>query len=352
MPKTVKYQHLPKSDIKVSKICLGTMTYGQQNSEPEAHEQMSYAFDQGVNFFDTAEIYPFPIDYDPSLTGATERIIGSWLKKTGHRDKIVIASKIVGPGANTAHVRTSGYSPEAIKQALEGSLKRLQTDYVDLYQLHWPMRKTNCFGVRGYQNMPDEDPWKDDFRETLHTLGGLIKEGKIRQIGLSNETAWGVMRCLQEAEYHKMPRMITVQNPYSLLNRLYEEALAEIGLREGVGLLAYSPLAFGMLTGKYLNGRNPPKARLTIFPNSKRYRSESCAKATQLYYEVAQKHGLSFAQMALAFVNTRPFLTSSIIGATTIGQLKENIDSINVDLSKETLADIEAVHLKMPSPAC
>ena len=343
----MKYTTLPHTDIKVSKICLGTMTWGQQNTEAEGHEQMDYALEQGVNFFDVAELYPVPAG--AKTYGDTERIIGTWFKKTGNREKVVLATKIAGPGAYTAHIRSTGFSKEAIAEALEGSLKRLQTDYIDLYQLHWPERPINCFGVRDYP-FQQETQWQDNFAEVLESLKTHIKSGKIRQVGLSNESAWGTMRYLEEAKQNGLPRMVTIQNSYSLLHRSFETNLSEVCLREAIGLLPYSPLAFGVLSGKYLNG-SPADARVTLFPNYNRYSSEESEKAVRAYLAVANKHGLSLTQLSLAFVNQLPFVTSNIIGATKMSQLKENIASIDVELSQELIDEINAVHALMPNPA-
>lgn len=345
----MKYTFIPHTKIRVSKICLGTMTWGRQNSEEQGHEQMDYALDQGVNFFDTAELYPIPSKKE--LQSVTEEIIGTWFKKTGNRDKIVLATKIVGPAPFSKFIRTTGFSKDAIISAVEGSLKRLQTDYIDLYQLHWPERNTNYFGRRGF-NTDTSDFWEDNIHQVLETLRDLVKEGKIREIGISNETPWGTMRFLEEAKVHQdLPRVLTIQNPYSLLNRLFEIGLAEVSIRSKIGLLAYSPLGFGVLSGKYLGGQKPRKGRVTLFPNYNRYSGENAQSATQKYYDFAEQHGLSLVQMALSFVNTRAFVTSNIIGATSMEQLKENIDSINVDLSAEILEGIEAIHNDIPNPA-
>lgn len=344
----MKYTTLPNTNIKVSKICLGSMTWGNQNTEAEGHAQLNYAFEQGINFIDTAELYPVPAEAKTS--GRTSEIIGSWLQKTGHRDKVILASKIAGPGEYTAHIRTTGFSPESIHDAVNKELKRLQTNYIDLYQLHWPERQTNTFGVRGYTHNPN-DPWQDNFNEILHTLDGIIKEGKIRHVGLSNEKAWGTMRYLEESKSHSLPRMITIQNAYSLLNRPFEGDIAEVALRENIGLLAYSPLAFGVLSGKYIKGTAAKNSRLKLFPTFARYSSEQSTEATRKYLKIAENNNLSLAQMALAFVNQQPFLTSNIIGATNLEQLKENIDSINVELNNDILEQINAVHAAMPNPA-
>ncbi len=325
------------------------MTWGRQNSEEQAHEQMDYAVEQGINFFDTAEMYPIPPKKE--LYAVTEEFIGNWFKKTGKREEIVLATKIAGRADFTKHIRTTGFSREAIISAVDGSLQRLQTDYIDLYQLHWPERNTNYFGQRGY-NAEATDLWEDNIHQVLETLRDLVEEGKIRHVGLSNETPWGTMRFLEESKVHRtLPRMVTIQNPYSLLNRLFEVGLSEVSMREKIGLLAYSPLAFGVLSGKYLGDVQPRKARLTLFPNYKRYSGDTATEATKKYYELAQNHGLSMAQMALAFVNSRPFVTSNIIGATTIDQLRENIESIDVELSDEVLEGIEEIHESIPNPA-
>jgi len=345
----MKYTRIPHTDIRISKICLGTMTWGRQNNEDDAHEQMDYALDEGVNFFDTAELYPVPAKKE--LYAVTEELIGNWFKKTGNRDKVVLASKIAGPGHAANHIRSTGFSKESIVSAVEGSLKRLQTDYIDLYQLHWPERNTNYFGQRGY-NAHAVDVWDDNIHQVLETLRDLIAEGKIRHVGLSNETPWGSMRYLEESKVHQsLPRMMTIQNPYNLLNRLFEVGLSEISMREQIGLLAYSPLGFGTLSGKYLTEIPPRKARVTLFPNYNRYSNDNAVAATEQYAQLAKEHGLSMAQMALAFVNTRPFLTSNIIGATSMEQLKENIGSIDVDLSDEVLEGIEEIHNAIPNPA-
>ena len=325
------------------------MTWGRQNSEEEGYEQMNYALDQGINFFDTAELYPIPPKKE--LYAVTEEIIGRWFKKNANRDKVVLASKVVGPASFSKYIRTTGFTRESITTALEGSLQRLQTDYIDLYQLHWPERQTNFFGQRDY-DADNHDFWEDRVHQVLETLRDLVKEGKIRQVGISNETPWGTMRYLEESKVHAdLPKMVTIQNPYNLLNRLFEVGLSEIALREKVGLLAYSPLSFGVLSGKYLGEIKPRKGRLTLFPHYDRYSSEQSVAATQQYFDLAKIHGLSMAQMALAFVNTRPFLTSTIIGATTMEQLKENIESIDIKLPDEVLEGIEEIHNSIPNPA-
>ena len=345
----MKYTTLPNTDIKVSKICLGTMTWGKQNTQEEGFEQMDYALEQGVNFFDTAELYAVPAR--PETYGATEKIIGNWFKKTGNRDKVVLASKIAGAGPYTAHIRENGFAKEALIDAIDGSLKRLQTDYLDLYQLHWPTRGVNTFGVRDY-------PYKTSAKEAenhleiLETLQGFIKQGKLKHIGLSNETPWGTMKYLQTSESNNLPRPVTVQNSYSLVHRGYEVGMSEVSLRENIGLLAYSPLAQGVLTGKYLRGKKPADARGILFPNYiLRYQTDLVESAVLKYEELAKKHGLTLAEMSLAYINQLPFVTANIIGATKMSQLKENINSINIDLSEEILEGIEAIHKLIPNPA-
>lgn len=343
------YTTLPHTTLEVSKICLGTMTWGRQNTEAEGHKQMDYAVEQGINFFDTAELYPIPAH--PDRYALTEKIIGSWFKKTGKRDHIVLASKIAGKADFTKFIRTTGFKKESLIEAVNGSLERLQTDHIDLYQLHWPERSTNYFGKRGYSH-DLSDFWQDNIHQVLETLRELIKEGKIGHVGMSNETPWGAMRYLEESKVHKsLPRMITIQNPYSLLNRLFEVGLAEISIREKLGLLAYSPLGFGVLSGKYLNGAKPDNARITLFPAYGRYSNENALNATQKYLDLANKHGISLPQMALAFVTSRPFVTSTIIGATSMEQLKENVGSIDLNLSDEILKEIKSIHNKIPNPA-
>lgn len=341
------YNTIDHSDLRVSKICLGTMTWGQQNTESDGHQQMSYAIDQGVNFFDTAEMYSIPPK--AQTYGSTEKIIGSWFKKTGLRDKVILATKIAGKAGFTTHIRDDVFSRRAIREAVESSLDRLGTDYIDLYQLHWPERNTNYFGKRGYIHDHSES-WEDNFNDILSTLSELIDEGKIRYVGLSNETPWGVMRYLNEHQKNGLPRMVSIQNPYSLLNRSYETGLAEVSIRENIGLLAYSPLAFGVLSGKYLNGK-PENARLTLFPHYTRYDKTQVRKATEKYIALARQVDLSPAQMALAFVNTRAFVKSNIIGATTMDQLKENISSIEVTLDDEVIDKINEIHDLLPDPA-
>jgi aryl-alcohol dehydrogenase-like predicted oxidoreductase len=344
------YRKLGNTEIDVSVICLGTMTWGQQNSRQQAFEQMDYALSQGVNFFDTAELYAIPPRAE--TYGRTEEILGEWLHARGKRDQIILASKIAGPGEDwIPHIRggKTRFDKNDINEALENSLRRLQTDYLDLYQLHWPQRKTNFFGKLGFEAVAEQH--LTPILETLEALAGLVKAGKIRHIGLSNETPWGVMQFLHFAEQAGLPRIASVQNPYNLLNRSYEVGLAEVSWRENAGLLAYSPLGFGVLSGKYLNGARPQGARLTLYPDYTRYSSPPAVSATQMYVALAKQHNLDPAQMALAYVNSRPFLTSTIIGATAMDQLKSNIDSFNLSLSGEVLASIEEIHNIHPDPA-
>jgi len=344
----MKYTTIQNTDIKVSKICLGTMTFGQQNTENEAHEQLNYAVEKGVNFIDTAEMYSIPGSKETQ--GSTERFIGSWLKDQ-KRENLVVATKVTGPNEYFKYIRENlVFSKPVILEALNNNLKRLQTDYVDVYQLHWPERSTNYFGQRNYKHNND-DQWEDNFSEVVETLDGLVKEGKIRHYGVSNETSWGLMRHLEESKYNKLTRCKTIQNPYSLLNRTFEVNLAEVAMREKVGLLAYSPLAFGVLSGKYLNGKLPKNSRLKLFPQYARYSSNQSQILTQKYFELAKELNLSLTQLSLAFVNQREFLTSNIIGATTLEQLSENIGSINIELSDEILQKIDQIQDLQPNPA-
>jgi aryl-alcohol dehydrogenase-like predicted oxidoreductase len=342
------YNTIPHTEIKVSKICLGTMTWGNQNSEKEAFEQLDFSVDSGINFIDTAELYPVPAEAKTS--GRTSEIIGKWLTQKKNRDKLVIATKIAGPGDYTKHIRTGGFSPTSIKDAIHKSLKRLQTDYIDLYQLHWPERSTNFFGIRDYKHNYNEK-WNDNFNEILNSLDGFVKEGKIRNIGISNEKSWGAMRYIEESNKCNLPRVVTIQNAYSLLNRPFEGDLAEISIREGIGLLAYSPLGFGVLTGKYINGTASDNSRLKLFPRFSRYSSPEATNATKEYLKIALDNNLSLAQMSLAFVNQQPFVTSNIIGATNLKQLAENISSIEVTLEDDILSKINEVHSKIPNPS-
>ena len=343
----MNYTTLPNTDLKISTICLGTMTFGEQNSESDAHAQLDYAIEKGINFIDTAEMYP--IAAREATLGLTEKYIGTWLRQSGKREDLVIATKIAGPNRGMSYIRQPlDFSKKSIHEAVNQSLKNLQTDYIDLYQMHWPERVMNMFGQRG---VTKTDPkWQDNFLEVLQVYDGLIKEGKIKHIGVSNENPYGVMKFLHESEKHNLPRIVTIQNPYSLLNRLFEVGLSEICLRENVGLMAYSPLAFSFLTGKHLNGIQPD-SRLGLFPQFTRYNNENCHKATKLYQDLAHANGLTLTQMALAFVNQQPFVTSTLIGATTMAQLQENIAVFEVTLTPEILAEINKIHEIYPDPA-
>ncbi|AJZ91018.1 aldo/keto reductase [Klebsiella michiganensis] len=344
------YHRIPHSSLEVSTLGLGTMTFGEQNSEADAHQQLDYAVSQGVNLIDVAEMYPVPPR--PETQGLTESYVGSWLKARGNREKLVIASKVTGPTRNNdAGIRPNQIlDRKNIREALDASLKRLQTDYLDLYQVHWPQRQTNMFGKLGY-TWSDTTSLPVTLLETLEALTECQRAGKIRYIGVSNETPWGVMRYLQLAEKHDLPRIVTIQNPYSLLNRSFEVGLSEISQHEGVELLAYSCLAFGVLSGKYLNGAKPAGARNTLFSRFTRYSGEQSQKAVAAYVEIAKRHNLDPAQMALAFVRRQPFVASTLLGATTLEQLKTNLESLHLKLSEEVIEEIEAVHRIYTYPA-
>ncbi|MGF1693450.1 NADP(H)-dependent aldo-keto reductase [Photobacterium kagoshimensis] len=342
----MKYHRIPHSSLEVSKICLGTMTFGEQNTEKEAHSQLDFAFERGINFIDTAEMYPVPPNKESQ--GLTEAYIGNWLEKTGLRSKVVLATKIAGP-RNLPYIRDNmALDHRNIHDAVDASLNRLKTDYIDLYQLHWPQRETNCFGQLNYEYK--EDNSGVTILDTLEALAELQRAGKIRYIGLSNETPWGVMSFLKLAEKHNLPRVISIQNPYSLLNRSFEVGLSEISHHEGVELLAYSPLAFGTLSGKYLNGAKPAGARCTLFERFSRYFNPQGVAATQAYVAIAHKHGLDPAQMALAFVNQPPFVASNIIGATNLDQLDANIKSIDLSLTDDVLQDLSEIGVQYSNP--
>ena len=343
----MNYKKLGNTDIDVSTICLGTMTWGEQNSQDEGFEQMDYALEQGVNFWDTAEIYSIPPKQE--TFGDTEVIIGNWFDKTGKRDKVILASKVCGPMREYVRGGGNQFGTKNITEALEGSLKRLKTDYIDLYQLHWPERKTNFFGKLGYEH-DDSNEWTQ-FENILEDLKKFQKEGKIRHIGLSNETPWGLSKFLELSKSKKLPRMLSVQNPYNLLNRTYEVGLAEMSVREKAGLLAYSPLACGYLSGKYRNNQMPKGTRIERDGDFwSRYNKPNAGKAIDAYYEVAQKYELDLAQMSLKFLEIQPFVTSVIIGATTMEQLKTNIESVNVNLKNEIIKEINDVQTIYPNP--
>ena len=342
----MKYHKLPHSNLEVSKICLGTMTFGEQNSQADAFNQLDYAIERGVNFIDTAEMYPVPPN--AKTQGATENHIGNWLEKSGKREKIILATKVAGP-RNVPYIRDNmKLDRRNIHQAIDDSLARLKTDYIDLYQIHWPQRETNTFGQLNYP-YPDSQQ-EVTLIETLEAMAELIKAGKVRDIGVSNETPWGVMTLLKLAEKHDLPKIVSIQNPYNLLNRSFEIGLSEISHFEGIELLAYSPLAFGCLSGKYLNGQRPQGARCSLFERFVRYFTPQGIEATQAYVDLAHKHGLDPAQMALAFVNQRPFVAANIIGATTMEQLKANIDSISIELSDELLKDLQEIGTTYSNP--
>lgn len=346
----MEYRQLGTTELKVSSICLGTMTWGEQNTEVEAHEQLDYALERGVNFFDTAEMYPVPPQSETYTR--TEEYIGRWGKLKTHRDKIIMATKIAGPSAGMTYIRGGQqmFQKEKVMAAVDASLKRLQTDYIDLYQLHWPERQTNFFGQLGYQHNPEEPQWTP-FQEVLETLQEIQKQGKVRHFGLSNETPYGTMHFLNLADSQGLPRMQSVQNPYSLLNRTYEIGMGEISIREKCGLLAYSPMAFGALSGKYLNGKRPAGARLTLYDRFTRYSNPQATAAIEKYCQLAQEFGTTPAKLALQFVTTRPFVTSNIIGATKMEQLKENLDSVDLELTDEMLQKIQEVHTLIPNPS-
>ena len=344
----MNYKKLGSTDVDVSTICLGTMTWGEQNSKADGFEQMDYAIDNGVNFWDTAEIYAIPMREE--TYGETENIIGEWFKKTKKRDKVILATKVSGP-TSKEYIRGGGcsYDKKSMSEALEKSLKRMQTDYIDLYQLHWPERNTNFFGKQGYEHDSNEKNWIA-FEEILENLKKFVDAGKIRYVGLSNETAWGLAKCLELSKLKNLPKMMAVQNPYNLLNRTYEVGLAEISVREQSGLLAYSPLAFGYLTGKYRNNNMPKGSRIDLFKDFTRYNNENSIKAIEEYYKISRKFNLDFAQMSIKFCEIQPFVTSVIIGATTMQQLKTNVESVNVNLNNEIINEINEIQKIYPNP--
>ncbi len=344
----MNYRKLGNTDLDVSTICLGTMTWGEQNSQEEGFNQMDFALDKGINFFDTAEIYPSPC-FEKTY-GSTEKIIGNWFREKKNRDKVILASKVSGPGLSWIRGGGPQYSEKSITEALEKSLKRLQTDYIDLYQLHWPERKTNFFGKLEYVHEEDFNEC-NDFEKILVVLEKFVKQGKIRFIGLSNETSWGLSKFLEISKLKSLPKMISVQNPYNLLCRTYEIGLAEISIREKSGLLAYSPLAGGFLTGKYQNNNLPENSRQKLFANYyTRYSKPHASSVIDNYFDISKKFDLNFAQMSIKFCEIQPFMTSVIIGATTMEQLKINIESVNVNLSDENITEINKIQKLYPNP--
>ncbi len=350
----LEYRPLGQTDLSVSSICLGTMTWGQQNTEADGHAQLDMALERGINFVDTAEMYSVPPK--PETQGSTEKIIGSWFKARGNRDKVILATKVSGRSTNPyirPHARHTELNRQQITFALEGSLKRLQTDYIDLYQLHWPDRPLPLFSDSGtiYRAAPPAPTRENPIEETLGILNDFVKQGKIRHIGLSNETAWGTSRFIQAWAKGHGPRVVSIQNAYNLLNRTFEIGLAEIAVREKVGLLPYSPLAQGYLTGKYQGGARPPGSRSVLFNRGQRYEKPGVTDAIDKYIALAKEAGLNPAQMALAFVTSRPFVTSNIIGATTLEQLKTDLDSLDVTITPELEEKIDAIHQIHSNPA-
>mgnify|MGYP001403905840 FL=1 len=344
----MNYKKLGNTDLDVSTICLGTMTWGEQNTQKEGFDQMDYALDQGVNFWDTAELYAIPPK--KSTYGKTEEVIGNWFKKSKKRNEVVLATKVAGPGLNWIRGGGNQYDEKNLNEAVNGSLKRLKTDYIDLYQLHWPERSTNYFGKRDYTVDSDEGEW-NSFESVLEALEKFIQSGKIRYIGMSNETPYGLSKYIELSKNKKLPRMMSVQNPYNLVNRTYEIGMSEISIRERCGLLVYYPLATGALSGKYRNGQMPKNSRQALFKGWERHLNPLAVKAYEEYYKLAKESNMTMAQLAQAFVNTRPFVTSNIIGATTMEQLKENIDSVNIELSDEILNKIDVIHNNNPNPS-
>ena len=344
----MKYNKLGKTDIDISVIGLGTMTWGEQNTEAEAWEQLDYALAHQVNFIDTAELYAVPAR--AATYGLTETYLGNWIANRKNRGQYILSSKVAGPGAYTKHIRDiTTYSRESIIEAVEGSLRRLQTSYIDLYQIHWPERKANFFSQRGYTH---QEGWEDNIKMRLEVLKELTEAGKIKYIGISNETPWGLMRYRELAKEFGLPSIVSIQNPYSLLNRTFEVGLAEMSIREKIGLLAYSPLGFGRLTNKYIEGTDTPECRFNSHKDHfSRYNSDSSKLATQQYYEIAKEAGLSLAQMALAWINQQPFITSTIVGARTLDQLGENIASADISLDKKTVSSINKIQDLIPNPA-
>ncbi len=344
----MNYKKLGNSEINVSTICLGTMTWGEQNSEAEAFEQMDFALDEGVNFWDTAELYAVPPRKE--TYGHTEIIIGNWIEKTKKRDKVILATKVAGPARDYLRGGENSFVGKNFEEAIHASLKRLKTDYIDLYQLHWPERNVNSFGRLGYEHNQNEREW-NKFEDVLENLKKFIDQGKIRYVGLSNETPWGVMEYLKLHKDKNLPRMMSIQNPYSLLNRSYEVGLAEVSIRENIGCLAYSPLASGYLSGKYRDGAYPKWSRMERdYDFWTRYRKPNTEKAVEEYYKISQKYNLDISQMSIKFCEAQDFMTSVIIGATTREQLKTNIESVKVNLGEEVIKEINEVQKIYPNP--
>ena len=344
----MKFKKLGTTDLDVSLICLGTMTWGTQNTEKDAFDQMDYSFAEGVNFFDTAELYSVPPNSESY--GKTEVMIGNWFEKRKNRKKIILASKVAGPGCNWIRGGKNNFDEKTIGEAIDGSLKRLKTDYIDLYQLHWPERSTNFFGKRDYSIDSEEGEW-NSFESVLKALEKFIKSGKIRYIGMSNETPYGLSKYIELAKNKNLPRMMSVQNPYNLVNRTYEIGMSEISIREKCGLLVYYPLATGALSGKYRKGQMPKNSRQALFKGWERHLNPLAMNAYEEYHKLAKEYNMTMAQLAQAFVNSRPFVTSNIIGATTMDQLKENIDSVNIELSDEIMKKINVIHNNNPNPS-
>lgn len=344
----MKFRKLGTTDIDVSLICLGTMTWGTQNTEKDAFEQMDFAVSQGINFFDTAELYSVPPT--PDSFGKTEVMIGNWFEKRKNRDKIILASKVAGPGCDWIRGGGNNFDEKKIGEAIDGSLKRLKTDYIDLYQLHWPERSTNYFGSRDFLYNNKEGNW-NSFENILEALEKFIKSGKIRYIGMSNETPYGLSRYLEISKNKGAPRMMSVQNPYNLVNRTYEIGMSEISIREKCGLLVYYPLAAGALSGKYRNGEMPKESRMALFKGWERHLNPLAIKAYDEYFKLAKDFNLTMVQLAQSFVNSRPFVTSNIIGATTMDQLKENIESINIEFTDEMMKRVNEIHNNNPNPS-
>ena len=348
----MRYRKLGTTDLSVSVICLGTMTFGEQNSQQDGFDQMDYALERGVNFFDTAELYA--VMPKKETYGKTEEILGNWFQEKKNRDKIILASKIASKSDGLEWIREGsenlGFDKKNMNAAIDASLRRLKTDYIDLYQLHWPERKVPKFGQLDYKHDPKDNNWTT-IEEVLFNLNELIKAGKVRHVGLSNETPWGMMKYQELSKENGFSGISTIQNPYSLLNRTFEIGMAEVCHREGIQLLAYSPLGFGVLTGKYLNNTSTPRDRLNLFPDYQRYSNPYAVESTKKYLELANKLGVSLTKLALQFVTTRPFMVSNIIGATNITQLEENILSLEINMTNEILKEIEIIHASFPNPS-